>query len=203
MDEPLGPTPTLNADIETEVKELMGLFDLPAFARRGQEVEHSQERLHERCRAMRGDLLDMVRMRLRQWASSVTGPDAWRRIFTASIEPLWDLSDAEAPRWAPSAAPSRRQIAIARDLIAAVLRFNTRWARCLDQVNLDPVNHAIERYNRYYVLEKECVVGSARIAARHFVPVARIDRETLLRSHPALPVPELLVQSRDAGRVSS
>jgi len=203
VDEPEGPTPTLNADIETEVKELMGLFDLPAFVRRGQDVEYSQQRLHDRCRAMRGDLLDMVRIRLRQWAGSVTGRDDWRRIFTASIEPLWALSDAEDPRWAPSAASSRRQLAIARDLIAAVIRFNTRWARSLDQVDLDPVNHAIERYNRYYVLEKECVVGSARIAARHFVPLAGIDKETLLESHPNLPVPELLVPSREAGRGSA
>ncbi len=203
MDELDGPTPTFNADIETEVKELMGLFDLPAFARRGQDVEYSQQRLHDRCRAMRGDLLDMVRIRLRQWAGSVTGPVAWRRIFTDSIEPLWPLSDAEPPRWAPADAPSRRQRAIARDLIAAVLRFNTRWARCLDQVDLRPLNDAIERYNRYYVLEKECVVGSTRIAARHFVPLARIDQATLLQSHPNLPVPELLNQSRQSGRGAS
>ena len=105
---------------------MMGLFDLPGLrAARARTSKITQERLHERCRAMRGDLLEMVRMRLRQWSGSVTGPDAWRRIFTASIEPLWGLSDAEAPRWAASAAPSRRQIAIARDLIAAVLRFNT------------------------------------------------------------------------------
>ncbi len=203
MDESEGPMPTLNADIETEVKELMGLFDLPAFARRGQEVEYSQQRLHEHCEAMRGDLLDMVHIRLRQWAGSFTGPDGWRGIFTASIEPLWALSAAEDPRWAHSPAPGRRQLAVARDLISAVLRFNARWARCLDQVNLDPVNQAIERYNRYYVLEKECVMGSARLAARHFVPLARIDRETLLQSHPNLPVPELLAQSRQGGRASS
>ena len=42
--------PTLNADIETEVKEMMGLFDVPAFARRGQDLEITLRRLHERCR---------------------------------------------------------------------------------------------------------------------------------------------------------
>ena len=39
MDDSEGSPSTLNADIETEVKELMGLFDLPAFARRGQDLE--------------------------------------------------------------------------------------------------------------------------------------------------------------------
>jgi len=196
VDESEGPTLTLSADIETEVKELMGLFDLPAFARRGQDVEFSQRMLHERCRAMRGELLEMVRMRLRQWASSVTGPDDWSTIFTASIEPLWSLSSADAPRWAQSPASTRRQRAVARDLIAAVLRFNAHWARFLDQVDLEPVNGAIDRYNRYYLLEKECVVGSARIAARHFVPLSRIDKSTLLQMHPTAPVPELRVRSR-------
>jgi len=203
VDDHEGPTPTFNADIETEVKELIGLFDLPAFARRGQDVESAQRRLHDRCRALRGELLDMVRVRLRQWSSAVTGPEGWREVLTASIEPLRAQSAADDPRWASVPASSRRQVAIARDLIAAVLRFNSRWDRLLDQIDLDPVNEAIERYNRYYVIEKECVVGSARIAARHFVPIARIDKETLLRSHPLLPVPELLVPSRQAERSSS
>jgi hypothetical protein len=200
VDEHEGPTLTFSADIETEVKELIGLFDLPAFARRGQDVESSLQRLHDRCRAMRGELLDMVRLRLRQWAGAVTGPEEWRRVFTHSIEPLWSQSDAGEPRWASATASSRRQLAIARDLVAAVLRFNSRWHRILDQVNLTPVNEAIERYNRYYVIEKECVVGSARIAARHFVPLGRIDMETLLEAHPALTVPELLFPSRQTDR---
>jgi hypothetical protein len=200
VDDQEGLTPTLNADIETEVKEMIGLFDLPAFARRGQDVEAAERRLHDRCRAMRGELLDMVRVRLRQWAGAVTGPDDWRGVFTASIEPLWNQSVADEPHWAGAMAPSRRQLAIARDLIAAALRFNARWHRALNEVNLDPVNDAIERYNRYYVIEKECVVGSARIAARHFVPLGRIDKETLLRAHPMLPVPELFIPSRQAGR---
>ena len=49
----------------------------------------------------------------------------------------------------------------------------------------------IDQYNRYYVLEKECVMGSARLAARHFTPVERVTKPSLLEEHPALPVPEL------------
>jgi hypothetical protein len=200
VDDQEGPTPALNADIETEVKELMGLFDLPAFARRGQDVEAAQRRLHDRCRAIREELLDMVRVRLRQWAAAVAGPDDWRGVFTASIEPLWPQSDAGEPRWAVAPASSRRRAAVARDLIAAVLRFNARWERSLDEIDLDPINEAIDRYNRYYVIEKECVVGSARIAARHFVPLNRINKETLLRSHPMLGVPQLATRAREDHR---
>jgi hypothetical protein len=49
----------------------------------------------------------------------------------------------------------------------------------------------IEHYNRYYVLEKECVMGSARLAARFFTPIPSLTVDRLLRDHPLLPVPRL------------
>ena len=193
MDDTEGSPPNLNADIETEVKEMMGLFDTPAFARRGHDLEITVKRLHDRCRKARGQLLDMVQLRLRQWSRAVTGPDAWSRVFTQSIEPLWPLAEAEPPKWAESPAPIRRQRIIAGDLVAAVLRFNRRWQQFLVELNLEPVNTVIDQYNRYYVLEKECVMGSARLAARHFQPVPLLSTCTLMNDHPPLPVPELRV----------
>jgi hypothetical protein len=192
MDDAELSPPTLNADIETEVKEMMGLFDLPAFARRGQDLEITLKRLHERCRNARGQLLDMVQLRLRQWSRAVTGPDAWSCAFTHSIEPLWPLAGAEQPRWAEVPAPRSRRLSIAGDLNAAVLRFNRRWRQFLERLNLEPTNALIDQYNRYYLLEKECVMGSARLAARHFQPVTELTPMTLLNDHPTLPVPELV-----------
>jgi hypothetical protein len=113
-------------------------------------------------------------------------------VFSASIEPLWPLSEAEPPQWASEPAPLRRQLDIARDLIAAVSRFNQRWRQFLDDLKLEAVNRVIDDYNRYYLLEKECVLGSARLAARFFTPVPRLSPEQLLREHPLLPVPERL-----------
>jgi hypothetical protein len=193
VDDSEGSPPALSADIETEVKEMMGLFDLPAFARRGQDLEITRRRLHERCDKARLQLLDMVQLRLRQWSRAVTGPEAWPAVFTRSIEPLWSLAAAEPPRWAEFAAPIRRQRTIARDLLAAVIRFNRRWEQFVKQLNLEPVNTVIDGYNRYYVLEKECVMGSARLAARHFQPVPLVTAARLLDDHPLLPVPELRV----------
>jgi hypothetical protein len=184
--------PASSPDIETEVRELMGLFDLPAFARRGQELDFTLRRLHDRCQAARGPLLEMVRLRLRQWSSAVTGPLAWRGVFSSSIEPLWPLADAEPPCWSLALAPMRRQRLIARDLHGAVLRFNRRWLQFLDHLNLEPTNFVIDQYNRYYVLEKECVMGSARLAARFFTPVTKMTTEGLLQDHATLPVPELV-----------
>ena len=61
----------------------------------------------------------------------------------------------------------------------------------LERLNLEPTNTVIDQYNRYYVLEKECVMGSARLAARHFTPVPQLTTATLADDHPTLPVPEL------------
>jgi len=60
--------------VDSEIRELIGLFDLPAFARRGQDVEFAVGRLHARCRDHRLELLEMVHMRLRQWSRSAAGP---------------------------------------------------------------------------------------------------------------------------------
>jgi hypothetical protein len=126
----------------------------------------------------------------------VTSPRAGSAVFSNSIDSLWQLSEADPPQWAGAAAPIRQQVAIARDLITAVHRFNQRWSQYLDRLNLDPVNLVIDHYNRYYLIEKECAMGSARLAARFFTPLSRLTREHLLREHPLLPLPELI--DRDA-----
>jgi hypothetical protein len=198
VDESGETLPSMNNDIETEVKELMGLFDLPAFARRGQDLEATLHRMHLRCGAARGKLLEMVHLRLRQWSKAAVGNESWRGAFTNTIEPLWVLADARPPQWAPADAPLNRRRAIARDLVAAVERFNRRWHEYVDRTNLEPANFVIDQYNRYYVLEKECVMGSARLAARHFTPMARLTKDVLLEEHPTLPVPELAGPPRRA-----
>ncbi|AGA27556.1 hypothetical protein [Singulisphaera acidiphila] len=190
MDEPDDeaiPTTSGNA----EINQLIGLFDLPAFARRGQDLEYSIKRTHERCQRERNAMLDMVRVRLRQWASAVTGPESSTAVFASPIESLWPLSGAENPVWARHPAPPRRQRTIALDLISSAVRFNRRWSRFLDELGVDHLNHLIDQYNRYYLLEKECCLGSSRLAARFFIPQTPITRDTLIGEYPLLTVPEL------------
>ena len=177
--------------IDSEIKELLGLFDVPAFARRGQELELSQARLRVRAGRVRSELLDMVRLRLRQWASAADGPATDAHLFADSIAGLWPLAGAEPPKWAGRSAPLRRLRAIARDLIASVERFNRRWLDHLGHLDLGPINRQVEDYNRYYLIEKECSLGSARLAARLFVPKAKVTLDDLLADLPPLPVPAL------------
>ncbi len=177
--------------VDPEMRQLLGMFDMPAFARRGQDVEFGLKRLHERLRRERDEMLDMVRLRLKQWASAVEGPHAWPLAFADALDDLWRLSGAEPPRWGIQVQTPRRHRTIARDLVASVERFNRRWSRRVEELNLGPINESIDQYNRYYVLEKECSLGSARLAAQHFIPHEPVTPERLLIEHPLLPMPTL------------
>ncbi len=188
MDDPNNePTPLGN--VETEIKELLGLFDVPAFARRGQDLESAQIRLRARLRSHRESLLDMVRLRLRQWAAASPGIEADRRVFVDPIAPLWTLTGSEPPRWASRSASIWRLRSIARDLVASVDRFNRRWVDHLDKVDLSLINRMVDDYNRYYLLEKECSLGSARLAAHNFVPKVQLDLDEIRAEFPILPLP--------------
>jgi hypothetical protein len=177
--------------VDPEIRELIGLFDLPAFARRGQDAENSVGWIQGRCRGQREELLEMVRLRLRQWSRVASGPDDWAAAFAGPIEAVWELTETPPPAWAGQSAPPRQQLAVASDLVASLQRFNHRWRQFLETISLGPVNLVIDQYNQYYVLEKECVMGSARLASRHFHPIPRFTLESLLRDYPLLPVPDL------------
>ena len=79
----------------------------------------------------------------------------------------------------------------AEGLCLSIERFNDRWSKYVHELQADTINHQIDRFNKYYVLEKECIVGSARLASRLFVPQPRIEPEWLLLQLPPLPVPRL------------
>lgn len=176
---------------DPEMRQLLGLFDAPAFARRGVELDGALARLRARCRREREAMLEMVRLRLRQWAAAATGPADFSDAFAAPIDGLWPLAGLVAPAWAPRPAPRRVRRTIARDLVASVERFDRRWARFLDGLDLAPLNRLVDQYNKNYVFEKECVLGSARLAARYFEPRRPLGVEDLLEEFPPLPVPAL------------
>lgn len=175
---------------DRELQQMLGLFDAPAFARRGREVEGLLERLRARCANERDERLDMVRLRLAQWAAVAT-PESWADVFEAPIDALWDLAGAPAPVWASAPASRFRRRGTARDLLASVDRFNRRWDDFLDGLRLGTYNRMVDHYNRYYILEKEIVLGSARLAARHFAPKRHLAVEDVRAWFPPLPPPAL------------
>ena len=128
MDEADDATPFVS-QVEVEINEILGLFDVPAFARRGQELEYALSRLHERVAREREVMLEMLRLRFRQWGSVATGPDDWSDTFSEPIAGLWVLAGADSPTWSKAAAPLKRRRAVARDLVASVERFNGAGTR--------------------------------------------------------------------------
>ena len=144
-----------------EVSLLLGMFDVPAFARRGQELEFTLGRLHDRLTRERGAMLEMVRVRLRQWSRVATSPDDGREAFGLAVAE-WLRAVETEPAWAVSPGTPRQRATAAKDLVVSVERFNRRWSRFLDELKLGPIHAMIDGYNRYYLLEKECVFGSAR-----------------------------------------
>ena len=168
------------------------VFDVPAFVRRGQDVAFMFASLDDRCRKGRLALLDMVHMRLRQWAKLAIGPEDWRDAFLAPVAPLWDAASAPEPTWARSSGSRRARRAAGRDIAASVGRFNTRWDAFVGRLDLRLVNDAVENYNRDYVIEKECVLGSARLAAMHFAPIAKVSAGSILSTFPPLPLPAVV-----------
>lgn len=187
VDESLEGANPLGNGVEAEIKELLGLFDTPAFVRRGTDVEFAILQLRGRLKRDRLAKLDMVHLRLKQWARSATSPDDYRDVFAAAIFPWYALTAAESPQWALVSASPRSRRSVANDLIKSAERFNKRWSETLGAIRLEPINRQIENYNRYYVFEKECVLGSTRLAARHFVPKSFLTLDLLIEEFPYLP----------------
>ena len=188
MEEDEGESPLVHTD--AEMRELLGLFEVPAFARRGFDLEYALKRLHERLARDRSLMLDMVRLRLKQWASVTCGTLDYAP-FAGPIENLYQAIEAEPPRWAAKPGTARARMRIGQDLVASLDRFHRRWQKHLADLDLTALNRLIDRYNRYYLLEKECSLGSSRLAARFFIPQTPRSVESLLAEYPLLPIPTM------------
>jgi hypothetical protein len=174
---------------DPEIRRMLGIFDVPAFARRGQELAEAREALRLRCRKQVFELQAMVRLRLRQWAAAATGFDDWRDVWDEPIAKLWEATRSPAPTWAPAPAPRGRRESVARDLVATIKTFNRRWLQTVQALDLEPVNRLIKHYNAFYLLEKECSLGSPRLAARGFQAELPVSHQQVLEERPFLPVP--------------
>jgi hypothetical protein len=76
-----------------------------------------------------------------------------------------------------------------RDLRASIARFNRRWWTFLEQLDLTEINRLRDGYNRYYQLEKECAVGSERLASMTFRRLEPVTVEEIRDRFPLLPLP--------------
>lgn len=189
--------PIVGRDDEQRMfQQLTRMHGGPAYIRRGRLVEETLERLLSRCRQQRDEWLRLVRIELGSlhglsgaWVSlrPMLADDSQIRVLAELLAELRpDVREPVAPT--TSDRLLRRSL---HELVEGITFFNQRWDRFLSEADLTPVNQARDGYNRYYVLEKECAVRSARVARQGFAPLPPLTRGDLAAMLPLLRVPKL------------
>jgi hypothetical protein len=179
------------------VQEIAGRFDAPSFMRRAKLVETSWNNLVEQLALLRRKKLEMVALRLGQLHALAGSWDSLRERL-ASEEDLLELQRLHAELKPQLRLPltattsSHKHFAAMRRLIEAMEGFNRRWPRVLVKVDLTRVNEIREAYNRYYLLERECALGSARAGRDGFQRLEPIGLEDLHRHFPPLLLPSIV-----------
>lgn len=171
-------------------------YDAPAYVRRGREVEGAYELLLARCRQQRDDWLKMARTRL-GILFALAGD--WETLLPlladeGQLHLLRRLHDELSPRLRVAVAPNPSPRVLdrtLRGLCESLERFNRRWRAHLDALDLGPLNALRDGYNRYYVLEKECAMRSARLAREGFRRLEPLKAADVLAELPPLPIPVL------------
>jgi hypothetical protein len=178
------------------LSQLLAHYGAPAYVRRARAAEDAWEALLERCRQQRHEWLAMVRLALGQ-VHALAGD--WARL-TRHLQDAQDimlLQRLYAELQPVLKVPPERtsfERKLRRALLALnrrTLWFNRRWEEHLAGVDLEPINALRRDYNRYYVLEKECAMRSARLARQGFVPLEPVTVSSLAAHFPALPVVRL------------
>ncbi len=178
-----------------EDKNLLKLFMVqngaPAFILRAKMVQVTWEVILAACQKQRDEWLAMVRVRL---GMLVALAGDWSTLLPwlgeVQLAALRALHDELQPKLRVTVAPTRSRKALRRALVVlgeTLQRFNRRWERFLADVDLTAANAARDKYNRYYVLEKECVVGSTHLARRGFTRMPPLTVEDVATALPLLP----------------
>jgi hypothetical protein len=188
-------------DDARELREVMSLFDAPAYVRRARAVEGVYEQLLQRCRRQRDEWLAMVRIRLGQFVALSGGPDGLPSWLADETEQnlIISLHNELRPSLRVALSPSRSPRALrlaATALQTSIERFNERWRAFLTRLDLQPINAMRDGYNRHYVLEKECAMRSPRLARAGFQPLPPLTPADLETVFPPLPALRLIISSR-------
>ncbi len=176
--------------------EIVSHYDLPAYARRGRQVQGALDDLVERCRMQRVKWLEMPRLRLGQLVALAGDLDRLLPLLADArqLDVVRELHTELQPQLRMVVAPtiSERQLrATLRDLCDSLERFNRRWLDHLAKVDLTLVNELREDYNRYYLLEKECALRSPVLARVGFRRLESLTLDELTALVPVLPVPQV------------
>jgi hypothetical protein len=177
---------------ERPVAQLLAAYGAPAFVRRASRVQQAFDVLVLHCQRQRDEWLPMVRVRL---AALHAMAGDWARLLPWLVdEQQLALLQEMHVQLSPGLRARTRPTTSRREMYRALLelrdsieRFNCRWSAFLGAVDLSELNRLREGYNRYYLLEKECVVRSPRLARSGYNPLAPVTVEQLTALFPTLP----------------
>ena len=186
-----------------DLQQLLAHYDGPAYIRRGRRVQEALDQLLARCRTRREEWLELVRIHLATLHALLGGWGALDSLLPDldQREALRQLHEDLQPRLRVPVeqTKSRRRLRFAlADLATSLERFNDRWRRYLEEVDLAPINEARDGYNRFYLLEKECAIRNGNLARRGFVLLKPFTQAELAKFFPPLPVPRPNTRSGSA-----
>jgi len=175
--------------------EVAARFGAPAFVRRARQVQDAFDELVRRCQKQRDEWLDQVRIPWK-WLVEMAGNLETLPPLLVDVDSFNRLNELAAILAIPVPdcgliSSLRRLRTGLRELRYSIERFNRRWQKFLEDLNLVEINKRREDYNRYYVLEKECALRSVRLARLGFLPLAPITADDLLALMPPLPLPDI------------
>jgi hypothetical protein len=172
-------------------QRLIANYDAPAFMRRAQRVEAAWELLLRRCDLKRQEWLTIAKLRLGVLFALAGNVETIRPHVEdpACADELSSLHAAWQPRLrlpvAPATSPKPIRHAL-QQVAASFARFNRRWETFVAELDLTQINALRDGYNRYYVMEKECAVRSARVARAGFVPLSPATLDDIWARFPRL-----------------
>jgi hypothetical protein len=177
-----------------ELQQLLSHYGGPAYVRRGRRVQEAFDQLLARCQSQREEWLELVRIRL---GTLYALAGDWTLIGslldnTGQLDALRQMHEELQPELRAPVEPttSSRRIRLAlEELAESLIRFNARWQRFLEELDLSPVNELRDGYNRYYLLEKECALLNGNLARRNFTRLAPLTHAELAIRFRSLPVP--------------
>jgi hypothetical protein len=181
------------ADDELRLRMMVAAqYDAPAYIRRARGVEAALEQLVERCRGQRAEWLYGVRLNLAVLRAGISRWGDLQPLLAddSQLSALEVLHAEAGDPEVPIMGVGSRRTALRR-LRAAVERFNRRWLDFVDRMDLAELNRLRDGYNRFYLLEKECAVGAARLLPQTFRRLPPFTTADLLVRLPPLPVPRL------------
>jgi hypothetical protein len=193
----------MSGDTDLFEKKVLGRFDAPAFIRRARAVENALEALLRQCRGQRDLLALTPRLRIGRLRLLAGGDWGSLRLLladddqTAVLQALHDELRPVLRMPVPATTSMAKLRRALRELVAGVVACNHRWEEHLVAVDRSAVDAAREAYNRYYLLEKECVVRSPAVARMGYRPLGPLTLDELRGLLPPLPVPRLAVSASE------